>query len=93
MLRILKADYEKEYKILLEFSDHKKGEVDLKDFIFNGKIKPFKQLKNIEKFKQFQVDYTLKWNEDLDLAPEYLYYKAFENDANLQKLFQEWGYI
>lgn len=93
MLSILKADYEKEYKILLEFSDHKKGEVDLKDFILNGKIKPFKQLKNIEKFKQFQVDYTLKWNEDLDLAPEYLYYKAFENDANLQKLFQEWGYI
>ncbi len=93
MLSILKADYENGYRILLEFSDHKKGEVDLKDFILNGKIKPFDQLKNIEKFKQFKVDYTLKWNEDLDLAPEYLYYKAFENDSELQVQFKEWGYI
>ncbi len=47
----------------------------------------------MEKFKKFQVDYTLKWNDDLDLAPEYLYFKAFENDKNLQKQFHEWGYI
>ncbi len=93
MLSVLNANYENEYKIKLEFNDHKKGEVDLKDFIINGKIKPFKELKNIEKFKQFQVDYTLKWNDDLDLAPEYLYFKAFENDTNLQKQFREWGYV
>jgi hypothetical protein len=93
MLSILNARYENEYKILLEFSDHKKGEVDLKDFIINGKIKPFKELENIEKFKQFQVDYTLKWNDDLDLAPEYLYFKAFETDNGLTARFQEWGYI
>ncbi len=93
MLSILNADYENEYKIFLEFSDHKKGKVDLKDFIINGKIKPFKELENIEKFKQFQVDYTLKWSNDLDLAPEYLYFKAFENDTNLQKQFHEWGYV
>ncbi len=93
MLSILNANYENEYKILLEFSNHKKGRVDLKDFIINGKIKSFKQLENIENFKKFQVDYTLKWNDDLDLAPEYLYFKAFENDKSLQKLFHEWGYI
>ena len=93
MLSILNANYNNEYKILLEFSDHKKGEVDLKDFILNGKIKPFKELKDIEKFKQFKIDYTLKWNDDLDLAPEYLYFKVFEHDATLQKKFHEWGYI
>ena len=93
MLSILNASYENDYKILLEFSDHKKGKVDLKDFIVNGKIKPFRELKNIEKFKQFKVDYTLRWNDNLDLAPEYLYFKAFENDDNLQDKFQEWGYI
>ncbi len=85
MLSILNANYENEYKILLEFSDRKKGRVDLKDFIINGKIKSFKQLENIENFKKFQVDYTLKWNDDLDLTPEYLYFKAFENDKSLQK--------
>jgi len=92
MLSILNANYKSEYKILLEFSDHKKGEVDLKEFIFDGKIKPFYKLKNIEKFKKFQVDYTLKWSDDLDLAPEYLYFKTFENDDTLQKQFHEWGY-
>jgi len=93
MLSILNARYENEYKITLEFSDHKKGKVDLKDFILNGKIKPFKELENIEKFKKFKVDYTLKWHDDLDLAPEYLYFKAFESDSSLQKQFHEWGYI
>ncbi len=93
MLSILNANYNNEYKILLEFSDHKKGEVDLKEFILNGKIKQFRELENIEKFKQFQVDYTLKWSDDLDLAPEYLYFKAFENDSNLQNKFHEWGYV
>jgi len=93
MLSILNANYTNDYKILLEFSDHKKGEVDLKEFIFNGKIKPFKELKNIEKFKQFKVDYTLKWDDNLDLAPEYLYFKTFENDSSFQKKFQEWGYL
>ncbi len=93
MLSILKADYDSEYKILLEFSNHKKGKVNLKDFIINGKIKPFNELKNIEKFKQFQVDYTVKWNDDLDLAPEYLYFIAFKNDSSLHKQFHEWGYL
>jgi len=93
MLSIIDAKYQGEYKILLEFNNHKKGIVDLKDFILNGKIKPFKRLKNLEKFKNFKVDFTLKWDDDLDLAPEYLYFKAFETDKNLISKFQEWGYI
>ena len=92
MLSILNAHYKNDYKILLEFNNHKKGEVDLKEFIVKGKIKPFKELEDIEKFKQFHVDYTLKWDNDLDLAPEFLYFKAFENDTGLQKKFHEWGY-
>lgn len=93
MLSIINANYDNDYKISLEFSDHKRGRVDLKEFILNGKIKPFKELENIEKFKQFTVDYTLKWNDDLDLAPEYLYFKAFENDNSLQEKFHDWGYV
>ena len=93
MLSIINANYQDNYKISIEFNDHKNGVVDLKDFILNGKIKPFKQLKDIEKFKKFKVDYTLKWNDNLDLAPEYLYFKTFENDSSLQKKFHEWGYV
>ena len=93
MLSIINANYQDNYKISLEFNDHKNGTVDLKDFILNGKIKPFKELQDIEKFKKFKVDYTLKWDDDLDLAPEYLYFKAFETDNGLTARFQEWGYI
>lgn len=93
MLSIVHANYQDDYKILLQFNDNKEGVVDLKDFILDGKIRPFKQLQDIEKFKTFQVDYTLKWNDDLDLAPEYLYYKAFEKDNSLKPKFHEWGYI
>jgi hypothetical protein len=27
------------------------------------------------------------------IAPEYLYFKAFENDQKLKPLFDEWGYV
>ena len=93
MLSIINANYQDNYKISLEFNNNKNGVVDLKDFILNGKIKPFKELQDIKKFKKFKVDYTLKWNDDLDLAPEYLYFKTFENDSSLTAKFQEWGYI
>ena len=93
MLSIINASYNSEYKITVYFSDKRKGEVDLKDFIFNSKINVFKQLRDIDKFKNFKVDYTLKWNDDLDLAPEYLYFNAFKSDNNLKAKFKEWGYI
>ena len=93
MLSVINANYQNNYKVFLEFNNCKSGIVDLKDLIFNGNIKPFKRLQNIEKFKNFKVDYTLKWNDDLDLAPEYLYFKAFEFDNNLTATFQKWGYI
>jgi hypothetical protein len=93
MLSIVNANYQDDYRILLQFNDNKEGVVDLKDFILDGKIKPFKQLEDIEKFKNFQVDYTIKWNDHLDLAPEYLYFKTFEKDITLQNQFHQWGYI
>jgi hypothetical protein len=93
MLNIVNAKYIDEFKIYIEFNDKKKGEVDLKEFINTTPIKPFKQLQDMKKFQNFRVDYTLIWDEDLDLAPEYLYYKAFESDKSLRDKFLEWGYI
>jgi hypothetical protein len=93
MLSVVNADYRDGYKILLQFNDNREGVVDLKEFIVSGEIKPFKQLQDIEKFKAFEVDYTLKWAGDLDLVPEYLYYKVFEKDIDLQEQFHKWGYI
>ena len=93
MLSIIKAKYLDEFKIYIEFNNNKKGKVDLKEFIHTTSIKPFKKLQNIKEFQKFRVDYTLIWNEDLDLAPEYLYYKAFEKDKRLKAKFKKWGYV
>ena len=86
MLSIVNANYQDDYKILVEFNDKKNGIVDLKDFIINSKIKPFKKLQNIDNFKKFKVDYTIKWDNDLDLAPEYLYFNScYAKKLNLLK--------
>ena len=71
----------------------KEGVVDLQDFILSDNIKPFRALQDIAKFKDFKLDYILKWGDDLDLTQEYLYCKAFEAGHNLTAKFQEWGYI
>jgi hypothetical protein len=92
MLSIINAQYQNEYKILIEFSNNKSGIANLKEFIFNTKIKPFKKLQNIKEFQKFKIDYTIKWDDDLDLAPEYLYFETFKNDKSLQEQFKKWGY-
>lgn len=93
MLSVINANYKDDYKIALRFNDNREGEVDLRDFICNGKIKVFRQLEDMNKFKNFKVDYTLIWNDELDIAPEFLYFKAFEKDKTLQPMFQKWGYV
>ncbi len=93
MLSVINAEYVSEYQIKLQFSDNRSGIANLGDFILNGKLKPFSRLKELHEFRSFSVKYTVIWGEDLDLAPEYLYFKAFENDPSLQTTFRLWGYL
>jgi hypothetical protein len=93
MLSVTDATYKENYKLQVRFNDDRVGMVDLKDFVLNGKIKPFKKLKNEDRFKRFVVDYTIRWDDELDIAPEYLYYEAFKDDNRLKDKFKEWGYI
>jgi len=93
LLSIKNAEYQDEYKIKVKFSDNKEGLVDLKDFIENGRIEPFKRLQDKKEFQNFRVDYTIRWNDELDLAPEYIYFKAFEDDITLKEKFLDWGYM
>ncbi|MEN8256001.1 MAG: DUF2442 domain-containing protein [Verrucomicrobiota bacterium] len=93
MLSVVDAHYVDGYKIDLTFNDNREGCVDLKEFIETTKITPFKRLRDISAFMAFTVDYTVIWDKDLDLAPEYLYYEAFKDDPDLLPLFKKWGYV
>ena len=71
MLWVTKAEYTKEYKLLLTFNNDVTKLVDLESSLY-GEI--FEPLKDIEKFKQFALsDWTVEWYNGADFAPEYLF--------------------
>jgi len=88
LVNVTKAKYEKDYQIFLSFDDGISGVIDFKHFLFEKKTPAFKRLRDVDQFKNFSVDDTLIWGDDLDLAPEYLHYllikqhgrKKLEND-------------
>jgi hypothetical protein len=90
---IKSAKYLKDYKIELVFNDNKRGIVDLESELYGAVFAP---LKNKDIFSKVKVDKeldTITWENGADLAPEFLYYKSFQNDKALKPQFKEWGYI
>jgi hypothetical protein len=92
-LHVKDAKYLEDYMVEVTFNDGRKGAADLSDAL-QGPI--FEQLKDKKLFSQMKVDEeleTISWPGGADLAPEYIYFKAFKNDSELQDKFREWGYI
>jgi hypothetical protein len=72
MLEVVRARYQGEYSVWVEFNDGASGVVDLSDALWGPVFEP---LKDTERFKQFGVSkvlHTLVWENGADLAPEYL---------------------
>ena len=92
ILGITEAKYLQDYKVQVVFNDGKQGVADLSDAL-RGPV--FDPLKDKKIFAQLHVDKemeTIAWPNGADLAPEYVYFKAFKDVPELQKQFQEWGY-
>ena len=92
MLHITEAKYLTDYKVQVVFNDGKEGVADLSDAL-RGPV--FEPLKDKKLFAQLRVDEemeTITWPNGADLAPEFVYFKAFKDVPELQKQFQEWGY-
>ena len=70
---ITHAQYDSEYRILLEFEDGSRGTVDLSDYINPDTV--FEVFRDKHYFKNFRIEYgTLVWGEgEVDIAPETLY--------------------
>ncbi len=92
-LHITDAKYLNGFKIEVSFNNGRQGVADLSDAL-EGKM--FEALKDTAKFSSFFIDKeleTIVWPNGADLAPEYVFFKAFKNDPALQDQFRQWGYI
>ena len=94
MLEVTKATYIGNYTIRLVFNNGMEGNANLHDFIFNDRRTAFVPLQNESAFKNFKLEHsTVVWSDELDLAPEYLFFLAFKDKPDLQEQFISWGYI
>ena len=79
IITILKAEYKCDFKLLLIFNNGVQGIVNLENHL-DGEV--FEPLKNIEVFMNFSLDgWTVTWNNELDLAPEFLYKLCIEQNT------------
>jgi hypothetical protein len=88
MLKITRAVYRDNYNVWLEFDNGESGVVDLADVLWGPMFEP---LKDVERFKRFVVSdtlHTLVWENDADLAPEYLYEKLVGRPSQSMALKQ-----
>ena len=94
MLCVNEAKYTGNYNLHLIFNNGKEGTVNLEETIFNDNRAIFAKLRNAANFKNFKVEHsTVIWSDELDLAPEYLFYLAFKEDRDFQNQFEQWGYL
>ena len=82
LIKVEQAQYLRDYRIKLTFSDGLTGEIDLKDEIW-GEV--FMPLMDVSYFKQFKKDrWTIGWDCGADFAPEFLHELTLrQNQKNL----------
>ena len=93
ILHVTEARYLKDYEVEVAFNDGRKGIADLSDTL-SGPV--FEPLRDKVFFARLNVDeelQTIAWPNGADLAPEYIYFRAFRDDPDLQEQFKQWGYL
>ncbi len=80
------------FRVEVCFDDGREGIADLAEAIEGPMLEP---LRDPDVFRTLRVDEELRtivWPNGADLAPEYIYYRAFQDDPGLQAIFRKWGY-
>lgn len=71
MLKVIDADYIKDYQLLVSFNDGTRKLCALKPYL-TGEV--FGELLDHDKFTQYGLTgYTIEWANGADLAPEFLH--------------------
>lgn len=78
MLEVIAAEHVEGYRVRLRFSNGETGVVDLKDSLWGRMFEPLRDPSVFKRFAVSEVLHTLCWENDADLAPEFLYDKMLE---------------
>jgi len=78
MLEVTAADYIEQFRIRVRFNNGEEGIVDLADSLWGPMFEPLKDPAEFRRFEVSDVLHTIQWENDADLAPEYLYQKMTE---------------
>jgi len=91
MLNIINARYIGENKISVTFNNGKSGDADLREKDHRPVISA---MRSVEIFRHFKIQHsTVVWPNEVDLAPEYLFFLVFKDDPAFQDQFRKWGYV
>jgi hypothetical protein len=91
---VVTAEYLDGYRLALTFADGTSGVVDLTRHVRAGGV--FERIADLNAFRQFTInpDFgTICWGDDLDIAPETLYYEVagVPSEAMLREAPPEYG--
>lgn len=80
MLEVIYAKYLKDYIVYFEFSNGKKGYVDLKNHLWGDIFEPIKHKDYFKNFQISEISNTIEWENGADFAPEFLLENCFEEN-------------
>ena len=81
MLEVIKAEYIEEYRIQITFNNGVSGVVDLTEALWGAMFEKLKDYNTFRKFEVSDVVHSIRWENDADLATEYLHEKMVEQSA------------
>jgi hypothetical protein len=73
MLEVTSAEHAGGHRLRLCFNNGHEGTVDLSDALWGPVFEPLQDVSAFRRFEVSSVLHTIRWANDADLAPEYLY--------------------
>ena len=92
-LRLEAVEHLEGTRISVAFSNGRSGIADLQALLSGPLLAPLKQSECFAGFELNAELGTITWPNGADLAPEAIYFQAFQDDPSLQETFQAWGYL
>jgi hypothetical protein len=81
-IKIIRAEYVRDYVIKLTFSDGRVNEVDFKNQVMSQKVPEYKIYQNTDEFKKFRIEEgNIVWGEDWDLV--FHLHKLYDNTLDI----------